>query len=37
MKKLAFLTAAFFLLSVSAAVAQDVRYDFDKEKDYSKY
>ena len=37
MKKLAFLTAAFLLLSVSAAVAQDVRYDFDKEKDFSKY
>src|SRR6266404_2864063 len=37
MKKLAFLTTAFLLLSVSAAVAQDVRYDFDKEKDFSKY
>jgi Domain of unknown function (DUF4136) len=37
MKKLAFLTAAFLLLSVSAALAQDVRYDFDKEKDFSKY
>src|SRR5258705_7231155 len=37
MKKLAFLTAAFLLLGVSAAVAQDVRYDFDKDKDFSKY
>ena len=37
MKKLAFLTAAFLLLSVSAALGQDVRYDFDKEKDFSKY
>jgi hypothetical protein len=37
MKKLAFLTTAFLLLSVSAALAQDVRYDFDKEKDFSKY
>src|SRR5260370_6797646 len=37
MKKLAFLTTAFLLLSVSAALGQDVRYDFDKEKDFSKY
>ena len=37
MKKLAFLTVAFLLLGVSAAVAQDVRYDFDKDKDFSKY
>jgi len=37
MKRLAFLTVAFLLLGVSAAVAQDVRYDFDKEKDFSKY
>jgi uncharacterized protein DUF4136 len=37
MKKLAFLTIAFLLLGVSAAVAQDVRYDFDKDKDFSKY
>jgi len=36
MKKLVFLTTAFLLLSVSA-LAQDVRYDFDKEKDFSKY
>jgi hypothetical protein len=37
MRKLAFLTVAFLLLGVSAAVAQDVRYDFDKDKDFSKY
>jgi len=36
MKKLAFLAVAF-LLGVSAAVGQDVRYDFDKDKDFSKY
>src|SRR6266404_3612501 len=37
MKKLALLTVAFAFLGVSAAVAHDVRYDFDKEKDFSKY
>src|SRR6478752_7676730 len=37
MQKLAFSTIAFLLLGVSAAVAQDVRYDFDKDKDFSKY
>ena len=37
MKKLAFLATAFLLLGVSSAVAQDVRYDFDKDKDFSKY
>jgi hypothetical protein len=37
MKKLALLTVAFVFLGVSAAVAQDVRYDFDKDKDFSKY
>jgi hypothetical protein len=37
MKKLTFLTVAFLLLGVSAAVAQDVRYDFDKDKDFSQY
>jgi hypothetical protein len=37
MKKLAFITVAFLLLGVSAAVAQDVRYDFDKDKDFSRY
>jgi hypothetical protein len=37
MKKLALLTVAFVFLGVSSAQAQDVRYDFDKEKDFSKY
>jgi len=37
MKNLAFLATAFLLLSVSPAQGQDVRYDFDKEKDFSKY
>jgi len=37
MKKLALLTVAFLFFGVSAAVAQDVRYDFDKDKDFSKY
>jgi len=33
-----FVLAALFLLGfVTAAVAQDVRYDFDKDKDFSKY
>lgn len=36
-KKLAFLTFALLLFGTSAAVAQDVRYDFDKDKDFSKY
>jgi len=37
MKKLALLTVAFVFLGVSGAAAQDVRYDFDKDKDFSKY
>lgn len=37
MKKLTFLTAVLFFLCVGSAVAQDVRYDFDKDKDFSKY
>src|SRR5262249_37843051 len=37
MKKLTFLVLTFFAVAVSAAFAQDVRYDFDKEKDFSKY
>ena len=37
MKKLTLLTVALFLSSVTPAVAQDVRYDFDKDKDFSKY
>ena len=35
--RLTLLTVALFLSSVTPAVAQDVRYDFDKEKDFSKY
>jgi Domain of unknown function (DUF4136) len=31
------LAVAILLLGVSPALAQDVRYDFDKEKDFSKY
>jgi hypothetical protein len=37
MRKLALLMVAFVFCGVSAAVAQDVRYDFDKDKDFSKY
>jgi len=37
MKKLIFLMAVVFLIGASATVAQDVRYDFDKDKDFSKY
>jgi Domain of unknown function (DUF4136) len=37
MKKLIFLTCALLLSGARAAVAQDVRYDFDKEKDFTKY
>ena len=37
MKKLTLLTVALFLSSVTPAVAQDARYDFDKDKDFSKY
>src|SRR5437899_12192500 len=37
MKKLTLLTVALFLSSVTPAVAQEVRYDFDKDKDFSKY
>jgi hypothetical protein len=36
MKKLAFLMFVL-LLGVRSAVAQDIRYDFDKDKDFSKY
>src|SRR5262245_53246049 len=31
------LAIAILLLGLSPALAQDVRYDFDKEKDFSKY
>ena len=37
MKRIALLTVALFVFGVGAAAAQDVRYDFDKEKDFSKY
>jgi Domain of unknown function (DUF4136) len=37
MKRLALLTGAFVFLGVSSAPAQDIRYDFDKDKDFSKY
>lgn len=37
MKRLALLAFASLLLGVIPAVAQDVRYDFDKDKDFSKY
>ena len=37
MKKSVFLVIAFLFVEVSSAVAQDIRYDFDKEKDFSKY
>ena len=37
MKRLTLLTVALFVVSATPAVAQDVRYDFDKDKDFSKY
>jgi hypothetical protein len=37
MKKLAFLLFVGLVCGVGSAFAQDVRYDFDKEKDFSKY
>jgi hypothetical protein len=37
MKKLAFLTIVLLLLGAHSSFAQDVRYDFDKDKDFSKY
>jgi hypothetical protein len=37
MKKASFLAVAILLLGVTPAPAQDVRYDFDKDKDFSKY
>jgi Domain of unknown function (DUF4136) len=37
MRKPILLTTALFLMGVSSAFAQDVRYDFDKDKDFSKY
>jgi len=37
MKKLGLLMIVFLLLGVSSAVAQDIRYDFDKDKDFSTF
>ena len=37
MKKITLLLAALLAAGVSSALAQDVRYDFDKDKDFSKY
>ena len=37
MRKSAYLMIAFLFVAVSSAVAQDIRYDFDKDKDFSKY
>ena len=37
MKKLTFLILALLVVGVSTAFAQDVRYDYDKDKDFSKF
>jgi hypothetical protein len=37
MKKHVLLAMALFLMGAHSAAAQDVRYDFDKDKDFSKY
>jgi hypothetical protein len=37
MKKIALFSIALFLLAASTAVAQDVRYNFDKNTDFSKF
>jgi len=37
MKKFAVLVFSLFVLGATVTVAQDVRYDFDKDKDFSKY
>lgn len=37
MKKLVVLTFALLLVGVTGAIAQDVRYNFDKSQDFSKY
>jgi Domain of unknown function (DUF4136) len=37
MKKMLLLSIALFLLLVSAAVGQDVRYNFDKDTDFAKF
>ena len=37
MKKLAFLMVVLLMFGVRCSFAQDIRYDFDKDKDFSKY
>jgi Domain of unknown function (DUF4136) len=37
MKRLSLIAVAMLTFGVSTAIAQDVRYDFDKTKDFSKY
>ena len=37
MKKIAVLILGLLVLGATTVVAQDVRYDFDKDKDFSKY
>lgn len=37
MRRLILLAIALLSVAVTSAVAQDVRYDFDKDKDFSKY
>lgn len=37
MKKIVYFSIAMILLAAGAAVAQDVRYNFDKEADFSKF
>lgn len=37
MKKIALVSIALFFLAASAAIAQDVRYNFDKNTDFSKF
>jgi hypothetical protein len=37
MKRIVALTFCLFVLGATATLAQDVRYDFDKDKDFSKY
>ena len=37
MNKLIFCVIALLVVGVTATVAQDVRYDYDKDKDFSKY
>lgn len=37
MKKLVFIVLGVLLFAVTASLAQDVRYDFDRDKDFSKY